>query len=315
MTTEHFHEGELRLQEQTGMRAKIDVMTRHMMRDFMPDQHREFFEGLEYIFLGTVDKSGAPHASIVTGPVGFASSPDPTKLVITTGSREGIIAFDALAVGQPVGVVGLDLSNRRRNRMHGRISALDETSLTITVIQSYGNCPKYINVREISDRGVPIGDAAIEERGALDAADAAVIQAADTFLIASYVSDGSNAPYEGVDVNHRGGQPGFVTVDGPSCITIPDYKGNYLFNTFGNLMLNPEAALLFLDFETGDQLHLHGHATLIETAEEVALYPGAQRLMRIEITRVRRHPDATALRWKFVKKSPVSPDLTPLKEY
>ncbi|MEJ6393465.1 pyridoxamine 5'-phosphate oxidase family protein [Gymnodinialimonas sp. 2305UL16-5] len=167
MTKEHFHRGELRLQEQTGMRAKIDVLTQHMMRDFMPDQHREFFEGLEYIFLGTVDKSGAPHASIVTGPVGFASSPDPTKLVITTANREGIIAFDALAVGQPAGVVGLDLSNRRRNRMHGRISAIDETSLTITVIQSYGNCPKYINLREISDRGVSTGAIAVEERWTL----------------------------------------------------------------------------------------------------------------------------------------------------
>ncbi|MEJ6393464.1 pyridoxamine 5'-phosphate oxidase family protein [Gymnodinialimonas sp. 2305UL16-5] len=148
----------------------------------------------------------------------------------------------------------------------------------------------------------------------MDASDAAVIQAADTFLIASYVSDGSNAPYEGVDVNHRGGQPGFVTVDGPNSITIPDYKGNYLFNTLGNLLLNPEAALLFLDFETGDQLHLHGRATLIETPKEIALYPGAQRLMRIEITRVRRYPGATALRWKFVETSPVSPGLTPFKE-
>lgn len=309
MTREHFHEGELRLQDQTGMRAKIDAMTQHLMRDFMPDQHREFFEGLEYIFLGTVDQGGLPHASIITGPVGFASSPDPTKLVIRTDNREGIVAFEALAVGQPVGVVGLDLSNRRRNRMHGRVSALDATTITVTVVQSYGNCPKYISLREVSERNVPKPPQLVDEHGVLDEADTALIKGADTFLIASYVNDGSDAPYEGVDVNHRGGQSGFVAVDSPNQITIPDYKGNYLFNTFGNLLLNPDAGLLFLDFETGDQLHLHGRAALIEDPTQVVAFPGAQRLLQMQITRVRRMASATPLRWKFIETSPVNPAL------
>ncbi|WP_298934617.1 pyridoxamine 5'-phosphate oxidase family protein [uncultured Ruegeria sp.] len=117
MTNKHFHAGELRLQNHAGMRAKIDVMTQHLMRDFIPDQHREFFEELEYIFLGTVDQRGLAHASIVTGSVGFASSPDPKTLIVRTGPRQDIRAFDALDIGQPVGVLGLDLSNRRRNRM------------------------------------------------------------------------------------------------------------------------------------------------------------------------------------------------------
>lgn len=300
MTEKHFHAGELRLQNQAGMRAKIDTMTRHLMRGFMPDQHREFFEGLEYIFLGTVDQGGLPHASIVTGPVGFAFSPDPKRLVIRTGGRTGIAAFDALAVGKPVGVAGLDLSNRRRNRMHGRISALDETSITVTVAQSYGNCPKYISLREVSERSIPSSPQPVDEHLALDEADAALIKAADAFLIASYVNDGSDAPYEGVDVNHRGGQPGFVAVDSPTQITIPDYRGNYLFNTFGNLLLNPDAGLLFLDFETGDQLHLHGRAVLIEEPAQVAAIPDAQRLLQIHITRVKRQVSATPIRWKLI---------------
>lgn len=280
----------------------------------MPDQHREFFEGLEYVFVGTVDQGGLPHASIITGPASFASSPDPTKLVIRTDNREGVVAYDALAVGQPVGVVGLDLSNHRRNRMHGRVSALDATSITVTVVQSYGNCPKYISLREVSERNVVPSPQAVEEHGALSEADTALIKAADTFLIASYVNDGSDAPYEGVDVNHRGGQPGFVSVDNPTQITIPDYKGNYLFNIFGNLLLNPGAGLLFLDFETGDQLHLHGQATLIEDPAQTAAFPGAQRLLQIQITRVRRQASATPLRWRFIETSPVSPALTESKD-
>ncbi|WP_299210671.1 pyridoxamine 5'-phosphate oxidase family protein [uncultured Tateyamaria sp.] len=314
MTSEHFHEGELRLQEQTGDREKIAVMTRHLMHDFMPDQHREFFEGLEYIFLGTVDVKGLPHASIVTGPMGFATSPDPKTLVIQTDDRTAKPAIEALDIGQAVGVVGLDLSNRRRNRMHGKITAMDDVSVTITVVQSYGNCPKYISLREISERELPVEGGVVETREALNADDTALIEAADTFLIASYVQDGSDAAYEGVDVNHRGGQPGFVSVDGPSQITIPDYRGNNLFNTFGNLLLNPDAGLLFIDFDTGDQLHLHGKASLIEGAEEVAQTPGALRLLRVQINSVRRIAKATSLRWTFVEHSPVSPDLPPEKE-
>lgn len=309
MTIKQFHEGELRLQDQAGMRAKIDVMTQHLMRDFMPDQHREFFKELEYIFLGTVDQQGFPHATILTGSAGFASSPDPKTLTVKTGVRQDLPAFDALAIGQPVGVLGLDLSNRRRNRMHGRISAMDELWISINAVQSYGNCPKYINLREIAQRIQSAGPIETAQYAKLAPADVDLIVSADTFFIASYLQDGSDAPYEGVDVNHRGGQAGFVSVDSQFQITIPDYKGNDLYNTFGNLLLNPQAALLFVDFMTGDQLHIHGTASLIEDASVVSRFPGARRLLRVEITSVTRKTASTALRWRFIEASPVSPDL------
>ncbi|WP_299598249.1 pyridoxamine 5'-phosphate oxidase family protein [uncultured Tateyamaria sp.] len=310
MTVKHFHEGELRLQNQVGMREKIDVLTKHLMWDHMPDQHREFFEGLEYIFLGTVDQAGLPHATILTGPQGFASSPDPKTLTIRTDDRTGLPAFDGLAIGQPVGVLGLDLSNRRRNRMHGRVSAIDDGQISITVVQSYGNCPKYISLRDISVRNLAPAPATATPRPLLEAADIDLIGKSDTFFIASYVQDGSGAPYEGVDVNHRGGQPGFVSVDSATQITIPDYRGNDLYNTFGNLLLNPDAALLFIDFETGDQLHMHGTAALIEDSDAAAAHPGALRLLQVTITSVTRRKAATGLRWQFIETSPVSPDLS-----
>lgn len=288
MTTKQFHEGELQLQEQTGMRKKIDVMARHMMRDFMPDEHRDFFTGLEYIFLGTVDKSGLPHAAVLPGPRGFVLSPDPKTLVIQTGDRHGRAAFDALEFGQPVGVLGLDLSNRRRNRMHGYISTLDDRSISITVGQSYGNCPKHITIRQISDSSVLSRPRKIIEGPALDAAEMDIVSTSDTFFIASYIRDGSDAPYEGVDISHRGGPPGFVSVDSPTQLTIPDYRGNYLFNTLGNLLMNPDAGLLFVDFETGDQLHIHGKATMIEDTARVEKFPDAQRLLQIEIAHFQR---------------------------
>ena len=305
--TKHFHEGELRLQNQVGSRKQIDVMTEHLMKDYMPDQHREFFEGLEYIFLGTIDENGLPHSAILTGPPKFASSPKPEMLVVQTGPRAHQPGFSNLAIGQPVGVLGLDLSNRRRNRMHGKISALDDTSLTITVVQSYGNCPKYVSLRNIYERSLPAISSPGPVRDTLSTDEMSLIKASDTFFIASYVQDGSGAAYEGVDVNHRGGAPGFVRVDSPTQITVPDYKGNNLFNTFGNLLLNPDAGVLFVNFETGDQLHFQGTANLIEGAEHVSAFPGALRLLQIQIKHVTFTKAATPLRWRFIESSPCNP--------
>ena len=61
----------------------------------------------------------------------------------------------------------------------------------------------------------------------------------------------------GADISHRGGRPGFVRVDG-DVLTIPDFRGNRYFNTLGNLIAEPRASLLFVDFETGDLLQLQG---------------------------------------------------------
>ena len=60
----------------------------------------------------------------------------------------------------------------------------------------------------------------------------------DTFFVASYADDGDDAARRGVDVSHRGGRPGFVQVDG-DVLTIPDFAGNFHFNTLGNLLVNP----------------------------------------------------------------------------
>ena len=310
MMNKHFHDGELQLQNKTGMRERIDKLTQRLMLDYMTDEHREFFEALEYVFLGTVDENGQPHACILTGKAAFVSSPTPQTLVIETGKRSNDPALSGLAVTQPVGVLGLDLSNRRRNRMHGRISALDDSSITITVVQSYGNCPKYISMREVSERELVSAHNDVSKRNELDSEDIKLIAAADTFFIASYVTDESGAPYEGVDVSHRGGQSGFVSIDSQSFMTVPDYAGNNLFNTFGNLLLNPLAGILFVDFQTGDQLHIQAQATLIEDdADEIVRFPGAQRLLRLQIKSVSRKASATQLRWRFVETSPFNPEV------
>lgn len=310
MTIKHFHSGELHLQEQCGVRKSMEEMAQRVMHDFIPERQRDFFHDLEYVLLGTVDSHGAPHASMVTGTVGFIQTPQPDVIVISTGSRKQRLAFEALDLGQSVGVLGIDLSNRRRNRVHGRITAIDENTITLRVVQFYGNCPKYISPREIIGRQNPPSYQNVSVRCSLSPQDRATISAADTFFIASYVRDNSGEPYEGVDVSHRGGRPGFISIGADSSgsqLTIPDYKGNNLFNTFGNLLVNPQAGLLFINFETGDQLHIHGESVLIEDAQQVARFPEALRLLSINIKQIRSQAAATALRWRTLDTPQLPP--------
>lgn len=307
MANGHFHSGELAFQNKMGMREQIDRATKIMMRDHMPDQHREFFAGLEYIFLATVGADGKPRASILTGPVGFASSPDPKTLRIASAMDSADHAVEALELGSPIGVLGLDFTNRRRNRMHGKISRIDRDGFDIAVIQSYGNCPKYISTREITKRTASPANHKVVELEELSAEAITLIEKADTFFIASYHLDGSGQPYEGADMSHRGGNPGFVHVENAGRLVIPDYKGNNLFNTLGNLAANPAAGLLFIDFESGDMLHLSGNVSIVEDAHKTSSFPGAKRLLTVDVVQVRQVTEGCNLRWKLLEASPFSP--------
>lgn len=113
----------------------------------------------------------------------------------------------------------------------------------------------------------------------LGPAEQAIIAAADTFFIATAYQSTLDIA-SGVDVSHRGGNPGFVRIDDPQTLTIPDFPGNCQFNTFGNLELNPCAGLLFLDFDRGDLLYLTGTAEVLWEGDPISRYPGAERLMR-----------------------------------
>ena len=62
---------------------------------------------------------------------------------------------------------------------------------------------------------------------------------------------------------HTGGKPGFVRIDADGGLTLPEFNGNFFFNTRGNFVLNPHAVLRFVDFETSDMLQMAGVAQVI----------------------------------------------------
>jgi predicted pyridoxine 5'-phosphate oxidase superfamily flavin-nucleotide-binding protein len=291
MDASPFHQGELEAQALAGESSRGAGI-----RDFMPDQHRDFFALLPYLFAAGRDAQGKPIATILTGTEGFATSPAPQALAIAALPAPGDPADAALNAGAPIGLLGLDLRTRRRNRANGVISARDGYGLTVAVSQSFGNCAKYIQVRQ--HESVPASASATEELDRLDAAARALIAQSDTLFIAS----GSET---GLDISHRGGQPGFVRLDGDR-LTVPDFAGNSYFNTFGNLLRQPETSLLFIDFAEGDVLQLQGTAKIVWAGPELTGLEGAKRLLQVEVRRAWRRNAALPLRWSEPEPAPTT---------
>ena len=300
-----WHAGERHLQQQAGVAERMEAFGRKVIRDHLPDQHRAFYGQLPFLVTGAVDRAGAPWATVLEGEPGFLSSPDPRSLRVNALPAPGDPAGAGLAGGSGVGLLGIELHSRRRNRLNGTVTTFDERGFTVGVVQAFGNCPQYIQERDFSFARPP-GEAratTVERATALDAAARAAIAAADTFFVASYVDAGGDPAQRSVDVSHRGGKPGFVRVDG-NVLTVPDFAGNLHFNTLGNLLVNPRAGLLFIDFATGDLLQLSGATGLVLDGDEVRSFQGAQRLWRVRVEQVVRRPGALALRWAFGSFSP-----------
>ncbi|WP_415766012.1 pyridoxamine 5'-phosphate oxidase family protein [Pseudomonas sp. ZB1P45] len=296
-----WHAGEKQLQTHVGVAERMEAFGRRVIRTEMPDQHRTFYQQLPFMLYGAVDVDGNPWASIIEGPPGFAHSPEPG--VLQFNSLPGADDPAQLTDGAAIGLLGIELHTRRRNRINGRVGAMTANGFGVTVEQSFGNCPQYIQLRQF--RSVPLADPSTriaQHFDGLDDTARAMISGADTFFVASYVDvDGERS----VDVSHRGGQVGFVQVEG-NRLTIPDFAGNLHFNTLGNLLLNPRAGLLFIDFNSGDLLHLSGRTEVILEGPQVEAFQGAERLWTVEVESVVRRPAALALRWRFDGVSPNS---------
>jgi predicted pyridoxine 5'-phosphate oxidase superfamily flavin-nucleotide-binding protein len=262
------------------------------------EQHRQFYVQLPFILVGSVDATGQPWASMLAGHPGFVHSPDVKHLRFDVAPVDGDPVNHGLAVGAPLGVLGIQPSTRRRNRISGRISAIDERGFTVEIVQSYGNCPQYIQSRVLYFRQPLEGRHEIIRADRLSQDDWALLERSDTFYIATVNPNPADGVASGADVSHRGGRPGFVRVNDRQTITTPDFVGNFMFNTLGNLIVEPRAGLLFADFETGDLLFAAARAEIIWEGPEVKAFAAAQRLMRFHLTKVIRLPGALPFRAK-----------------
>jgi predicted pyridoxine 5'-phosphate oxidase superfamily flavin-nucleotide-binding protein len=292
---EVFHAGEQLMQSRVGVRERMAMQGRQVIRDSMPDQHRSFFAALPWLAVAVCDTAGWPVGTILSGPPGFVTSPDQRTLRIASLPRADDPAAAGFVAGAPIGLLGIDLSTRRRNRANGRIATLDAGAATIAVAQSFGNCPQYIQRRQPLEARRLAGTP--QRFTTMDPADRDLVAASDTFFVASGTSEA------GLDMSHRGGRPGFVRVTGDT-LTIPDFAGNRYFNTLGNFVVAPKGGLLFIDFATGDLLQLNGEVEIDWTGEEVAAFAGAQRLWHVHVTQGWRIPGALPLQWSPPEYAP-----------
>ena len=295
---EAFHADELTAQSRAGVHTRSGGI-----RNFMLEPHRNFFAALPHIFLATSDAEGWPLATLLEGDPGFIDSPDPVTLHVRALPREDDPAAGTLRVGDDVGILGIELATRRRNRANGVVSGLDASGFTVSVKQSFGNCPQYIQRRGMRRTEVAPGRVHAFDRLEDEYAQA-LIAHADTFFVASRSRADAGAT-GGADISHRGGRPGFVRVD-DDMLSIPDFRGNRFFNTLGNLIGEPRASLLFVDFESGDVLQLQGLVKIDWDAAVAKEYEGAERLWHFAARRGWYRPRAAALRGTFVEYAPTT---------
>ena len=306
--TAPWHEGERALQAMAGMRERMEGLGRAVLRDFMPDQHRAFFTERNQVFLALMASGGQPWATVIEGEVGFVTSATSRSLEIAATLPSRDPAAEAFQDGVPVGALGLEFDTRRRNRVNGLVRRLpDGTGFAIDVMQSFGNCPQFIQARRQASRPLSLNDPSPEHAQwstSLSAGDSEFIRQCDTFFIASRSRFPGSGRSEGLDMSHRGGPPGFVTVQDNGRLTFPDYRGNFFFNTLGNLQADPRCGILFFDFATGATLQLAGRAALSHKSDADWQWPGVERVVSVDIDAVVRSEGRSRYHWKFLSHAP-----------
>ncbi|KAK4147437.1 uncharacterized protein C8A04DRAFT_34147 [Dichotomopilus funicola] len=278
------------------------------------------------VAVGTLDDEGRPWTTIWGGERGFARP-----------VAEGILGVQGLVdkthdpviqallgeavdgeVYQPENIklmsaLSVDLETRDRVKMAGKMvvgsvasksdsNTVAEAQLAMHVQESLGNCPKYLNIKDIRAH-IPspllISSSLPLPTGAL-----ALIEQADMFFISS--SNGQT-----MDTNHRGGPAGFVRVvsNTPDSVTLvyPEYSGNRLYQTLGNLHNNPLAGIAIPDYTTSDILYLTGSTQLLVGPDAAALLPHTNLAVKITVHAARFVHDGLPIRGTPGELSPYNP--------
>lgn len=296
-----FHEGERAVQERAGRAAQADKLGRGIHAE-IPDVFVPFLHEQRLLIAGAADGAGALWATALSGPPGFIAVRDRHSLAIAAQPPAGDALSDAWRPGLAVGLLAIDLATRRRARLNGTLVGVDGGTSLLRVREVFGNCPRYIQTRALADDAAAAAAADPARRAAaLDAAHREWIAAADTFFIASA------HPARGADASHRGGAPGFVQVRDAQTLRWPDYAGNGMFQTLGNLAAHPLAGLLFVDFTRGALLQLSGSAHVSWDAADAAALRGAERVVEFRVAAVIERRGALPAGWQFLEASPHNP--------
>ncbi len=292
-----YHAGELAVQRRMGQ-AEIAARVGRMIRTEIPAAAAAFLSEQPMIVLAATDDAGRVWASLVTGPAGFVHAEDDQTISVDALPVPGDPLREVLRrPSQQVGMIAIEPQTRRRMRVNGSVQPT-AAGLSIHPDQVYSNCPKYISRRHIDEVADVASPAVVRRADVLDARTQQIVARADTFFI------GSADPEGNADASHRGGNPGFLQVLSPNRLRWPDYRGNSMFMTLGNISANPRCGLLIPDWETGTTLQLTGTA---EIAWDGGV-AGSQCSVEFTVDEVIELTDVSPLRWGQAELSPANPD-------
>lgn len=304
--TDVFHQGEITVQARAG-EAAIAAGNSRLIADTIFRGAISFVEQQPMAIVSSRDLEQQLWASILIGNFGFVKVPDPGTIIFDTQrliSDPGDIFFSNIAHDNEIGGLFIELDSRKRLRVNGTCT-VDNSKIAFKVREVYPNCPKYIQRRvmdmpEYFERTQSVST----EGTALTATMINWIKSADTLFVASAGPNGR------LDASHRGGNPGFVEIMEDGTLKIPDYPGNSMFNTFGNLLENPQAGLLFIDFENRQTLQLTGTTSLLfdqTTESDLLKTKGTGRYWYFHPTRWIHTVEHHRVEWNFLEYSRYNP--------
>ena len=291
------------------------------------------------IAIGTLDKQGRPWTTLWGGEKGISQpiaqgvlgirsqvvrQHDPVVEELVGKDGDGTVVREE-GVGRMVSGLTIDLETRKRTKLYGRMIAgalsmredeatesqqhVAEVQLVLKIEQSLGNCPKYLNKKHVepaeSNPELVSDDPQLPQR-ALD-----LLARADLFFLSSANHD------QDMDTNHRGGPAGFVRVisNDPTgaVLCYPEYSGNRLYQTLGNLKVNPVVGICVPDFETGDMLYLTGTTEILIGTDAAKVLPRSNLAVMVNITAARYVATALPFRGVSGEPSPYNPVVRYLK--
>ena len=295
VTTGPWHAGELALQRVVGVEQQMAEIGSKVMRPFLTPQLQHFFPQLPFVAAAAVDSDGWPWVSLLEGTPGFVHAPDEGRLELAVTPSEDDPLTQLLNSGANVGLLGIELHTRRRNRVNGVLRG-SNGQWQLEVAYAFGNCPQYIHDWSAMKSAEPQPGPVLAMRDAtlsqLPAPVLAHIERALTAFVGSYAHTDQGVQ---VDASHRGGQAGFIRCLGDD-LMLPDFAGNRFFNTLGNVLASGRAGLVIPDFVSGDVLHLSGEARLVDEETAGARYPGAERYWCLTPRHIVWRPGA--MRWR-----------------
>jgi uncharacterized protein len=299
-----FHAGELAVQSATG-EGRIGAANGRVVEGHISPRAVGFVARQQLAVVATIDGRGRPWASPLAGQVESFRVLDGTRLAIERAAgRADDIMWENLRHDPRIALIFVELASRKRYRINGRVADPAADVLVVDVAEALGNCPKYITRRHLQvDLTAPDGSGAgtVGSSAELGDAERAIVAAADMCFVASANPAGN------LDASHRGGRPGFVEWrDGR--LWIPDYRGNSLFNTLGNLALHPFAGLLFFNFGAGETLQITGTTDVDLAVDETdGNTGGTGRAWTLTPTAWRRAPLSHRLGAEVLDRSPFNP--------